>query len=184
MVSTVGAPHMWVTRSLAISWKIERRIDPPQAHVRAPHRRHRPGVAPAVAVEHRQGPEVDRARRQARMHDVADRFEKGAAVMVDDALRVAGRPRGVVQRDRRALVRGRRPHEIGVARGRKASYSISPSRSPGPGRARRRSRRPGASPELRERRPDGTRVFPVGRGAPSPRRARGCSRSCARRAAC
>ena len=83
----------------------------------AADRGHRPGVAPAVAVEHRQGPEVDRARRQRPHHDVADRFEEGPPVMVDDALRVTGGPRGVVERDRRALIGRRRPREVVGARG-------------------------------------------------------------------
>src|SRR3546814_6012347 len=41
-------------------WVDHGRIDAAQADVGAAGRSHRPGVGPAVAVEHRQGPEIDR----------------------------------------------------------------------------------------------------------------------------
>ena len=79
--------------------------------------RDRPREAPAVAVEHRQRPEIDRVLAHAAGDDVAERQQIGAAVVVDHALRVAGRPRGVVERDRVPLVVGHRPSEIRVAFG-------------------------------------------------------------------
>ena len=47
--------------------------------------------------------------RHAPGHDVADRIQIGAPVMVDHALGVAGRARGVVERNRVPLVGGRLP---------------------------------------------------------------------------
>ena len=51
-----------------------------QADVRAAEGRHAPGEAPAVAVEHRQGPEVDRVGSHVRFHDLVDGVEVGPAV--------------------------------------------------------------------------------------------------------
>ena len=48
---------------------------------------------------------------------VAERVQKGAAVVVDDALRIAGGAGGVVERDRFPLVRGPAPGELRVALG-------------------------------------------------------------------
>ena len=48
-----------------------------------------PGEGPAVAMEHRQRPEVDRVVRHSPGQDVADRVQMGAAMVVDHALRVA-----------------------------------------------------------------------------------------------
>ena len=50
---------------------------------------------------------------------VADRVQKGAAVVVDDTLGVAGGARGVVERDRPPFVVGQRPFRRGVAFGEK-----------------------------------------------------------------
>ena len=61
-----------------------------QADVHAGHHAERPGEAPAVAMEHGQGPEVDRMLRHAGGHDIAHGQEIGAAMVVDDALGVAG----------------------------------------------------------------------------------------------
>ena len=70
-----------------------------QADMRAAHKADRPGKAPAVAVEHRQGPEVDRVRAHAPDLHVADRVQVGAAVVIDHALGVAGGAAGVVEAD-------------------------------------------------------------------------------------
>ena len=80
------------------------RLDPPETDMGAGQRGDRPRKAPAVAVEHRQGPEIDRMRRNRLRHLVAERVQIGAAMMVDDALGVAGRARGVVEGDRVPLV--------------------------------------------------------------------------------
>ena len=81
-------------------------LDLRQADVLGAHRRDRPRIGPAVAVEHRERPQVARARRQARLGDHAQRVQVGAAVVGHHALRAAGRARGVVDRDQRALVLG------------------------------------------------------------------------------
>ena len=45
-----------------------------------------PGEAPAVAVEHRQGPEVDRVLGQLPGEGIVDRIEVGAAMVIDHPL--------------------------------------------------------------------------------------------------
>ena len=89
----------------------------PQADMGAGDDRERPGEAPAVAVEHRQGPEIDRVLRQPGGDDVAEREQSRAAVVVDHALRIAGGAGGVVERDRVPLVRRHRPSVVGIAAG-------------------------------------------------------------------
>ncbi|MNZ12994.1 hypothetical protein D3C78_298780 [compost metagenome] len=78
-----------------------------------------PGVAPAVAVEHRQGPQVHRVVAHGPGHLVAEGVEVGAAVVIDHALGVAGGAGGVVQRDRLPFVFGPVPGELGVTFGEK-----------------------------------------------------------------
>ena len=57
------------------------------AQARACHRTASPpGMAPAVAVEHRQGPQVDAARPQLEDQRAGAGVEVGAAVMQDHAL--------------------------------------------------------------------------------------------------
>ncbi len=51
----------------------------------------RPGKAPAVAMKHRQRPEIDGMPADVGGHDIADREQVRAAMMVDDALRIARR---------------------------------------------------------------------------------------------
>jgi hypothetical protein len=68
----------------------QRRIDLAQAYMRAAHRHHRPRKTPAVAVKHRQRPEIDRLRRQRPGHGVADGFQKRTAMMINHTLRIAG----------------------------------------------------------------------------------------------
>jgi hypothetical protein len=97
------------------------RIDPAQADVDAGARGHRPGEAPAVAVEHRQRPQVDRVLGHVPFQHVADGVDGRAAVVVDHALGVAGGAAGVVQRNRIPLVGGQLPGEIRIALGDKAS---------------------------------------------------------------
>src|SRR3546814_16466892 len=79
--------------------------------------------SPAVAVEHRQGPEVDRGRAHAPDLHVADGVQIGAAVVVDEALGIARRAGGVEQRQRLPLVLGQAPGEVRVA-GREAALVV------------------------------------------------------------
>ena len=92
-------------------------IDLAQADMRTAHGHHRPREAPAVAMEHRQGPQIDGFRRHRPGHDVSDGLEKSAAMVIDHALRVSGRAGCVVERDRVAFVGWRRPCEPGIALG-------------------------------------------------------------------
>ena len=77
--------------------------------------RHRPGKAPAVAVEHRQRPEIDRVRRHTPGDDLRHCVQVRAAVVRDHTLRVARRARGIVQGNRTELVLRQGPGEIGIA---------------------------------------------------------------------
>ncbi|MNG93656.1 hypothetical protein D3C79_526310 [compost metagenome] len=93
------------------------RVDPAQEHMGAGQRGDGPRVAPAVAVEHRQGPQVHRAMAHAPDHLVAQGVQVSATVVVDHALGVAGGAGGVVERDRLPLVIGPFPGKVRVAFG-------------------------------------------------------------------
>ena len=92
-----------------------RRIDLAQADIDAGGGRDRPRKAPAVAMEHRQRPEIDRMLAEIAGKDVADGVEIGAAMMGDDALWIACGARGVAQRDSVPFVAGQACHEAGIA---------------------------------------------------------------------
>ena len=81
----------------------QRRVDLRQADVRRRCSGHRPGEAPAVAVEHRQRPEEHRPRLEPGVHDLGERVQGGAAVGEHDPLRPPGRPARVVDADRVVL---------------------------------------------------------------------------------
>ena len=103
-----------------------RRIGRAQAHVRAADGRDGPGEAPAVAVEHRERPQVDRPVAEAIVEDVAQGVEVGAPVRAHDALRPAGGARGVVDRDERVLVvRGAGLHPARVAGGEQVLVGVA-----------------------------------------------------------
>ncbi len=72
--------------------------------MRAADGRDGPGEAPAVAVEHRERPQVDGPIAEAGVEDVAEGVEVGAPVRAHDALRPPGGARGVVDRDQLVLV--------------------------------------------------------------------------------
>jgi hypothetical protein len=96
------------------------RTDFAQAHARARYRRQGPRKTPAVAVEHRQGPQITRMRRHVPRERVAERIEIGTAMMRDDAFRISRRARRVGERDRLPLICGALPVEIGIAGGEQA----------------------------------------------------------------
>ena len=75
-----------------------------QADVRAAGRGHGPGEAPAVAVEHRQRPQVPGARAQPGVVGHRGGLQVRAPVVVHHALGPSGRPAGVVDRQQLALV--------------------------------------------------------------------------------
>ena len=112
---TIGAPHRCVTLWVAMASYIAGARTCAQADMRAGDHRDRPGEAPAVAVEHRQRPEIDRMLAHAAGDDVADREQVGAAVVIDHALGIAGGAGGVVERDRVPLVARHLPGEVGIA---------------------------------------------------------------------
>ena len=78
-----------------------------QAHVRAADGGDGPRGTPAVAVEHRQRPQVDAVLVVPGVHDLGEGVQVGAPVRVDHALREAGGAGGVVERDGSELVRDR-----------------------------------------------------------------------------
>jgi hypothetical protein len=83
--------------------------------VRSARGGHRPRKAPAVAMEHRQRPQVDRVMPELCLDHLTERVEVRAAVGVDDALRAPGGAGGVVDRDRLLLVGQPRRHAGCVA---------------------------------------------------------------------
>jgi hypothetical protein len=91
------------------------RLDLAQAHVHAGPCRDRPRKAPAVAVEHRQRPQVDRVLAHVPFEDVGDRVHRRAAVVVHDAFRVAGRAARVIERDGVPFVGGQLPGKRRIA---------------------------------------------------------------------
>ena len=96
------------------------RIDPAQADVGAAQGRDGPGEAPAIAVEHGQGPEIDRMVRHVPADGVGDRVQISAPVMIDHALGVARGAGGIVEGDRLPFVLGQVPLEILVPFGHQA----------------------------------------------------------------
>jgi len=90
-------------------------IHAPQADVDAGDGGDRPGEAPAVAMEHRQRPQINRMVGHVPADDVADGVQIGAAVMIDHALGVAGGARREVERDGLPFVVGKMPVEVRVA---------------------------------------------------------------------
>ena len=79
-------------------------VDRAHGHVARRDRGDGPGEAPAVAVEHRQRPQIHRLSGQAGVDDLAERVQVGAAVGVLHPLGPAGGAGGVVDRDRLLLV--------------------------------------------------------------------------------
>ena len=85
---------------------------------------HGPSVGPAVAVKHRERPEIDRLAVEPVHEHVAERVQIGAAVVIDDPLRPARRARRVVERDRLPLVIGPEPVEIRCASGKQRLVAL------------------------------------------------------------
>ena len=105
-----------------------------QAHVGRADGGDGPRGAPAVAMEHRQGPQVDAVLVVPGVHDLGERVQVGAPVGVDGALRLPGGAGRVVDRDRRMLL-GDRPgqrvpggpaEELGVRHDPRVGGQIGP----------------------------------------------------------
>ena len=94
-------------------------FDTAQTHIRTGKGRHRPRETPAIAVEHRERPQIDRVGWHRPDHHVADGIEEGPAVMIDDALGVAGRARRVIQRTRVPFIRRPCPSIVRISAGDK-----------------------------------------------------------------
>ena len=80
-------------------------IDSREADVRRGRGGNGPWKAPAVAVEHRQRPEIDAVRSQVRVEDFGERILIRSAVCIHHTLRLAGRPARIIDRDGRIFVR-------------------------------------------------------------------------------
>ena len=96
------------------------RIHSAQADVHRCTRCHRPGEAPAIAMEHGQRPQIDGMLGHVPLQHIADGIVVRAAVVVDNALGVARGAAGVVQRNRIPFVAGQLPVKTGIALGHKA----------------------------------------------------------------
>ena len=83
--------------------------DPAQADMGARLNRDTPRKAPAVAVEQRQRPQVDRVPPHFAVNHHVQRHQRRTPMVANDPLWVAGGARGIVQRNRIPFVtRGRR----------------------------------------------------------------------------
>ena len=69
-------------------------------------------------MKHRQSPQVDRAAVEPEGDRIADRIQKSAAMVGDHALGIAGRPGGVIERDRIPFVLRPGPGCRGIALGK------------------------------------------------------------------
>ena len=100
----MGAPLRCVTRSCSKQLPDAVAAHRAQADVAAADGGHAPRRAPAVAMEHRERPQIDRVGGVLGVQDLPEAVQVGAPVGVDDALRLPGGPRRVVDRDRVQLV--------------------------------------------------------------------------------
>ena len=90
-------------------------LDAPQADVRAARRRNRPRIRPAVAVEHRQRPQINAVGVEPERKRIAERVQICAAVVVDNAFRIAGGAGRVEERERIPFVQRARPWKRRIA---------------------------------------------------------------------
>ena len=94
-----------------------RPVDTPQADMGPGRQGHGPGKAPAVAMEHRQRPEIDRMPAEIPDEGIAEGVQIGAAVMIEHALGIARGAGGVVDGDGIPFIAGRLRFEGGIAGG-------------------------------------------------------------------
>ena len=81
----------------------QRRIDLGKADMPCACCSHGPGEAPAVAMKHRQRPQIDGAAIEPCVRQFGKRIQVRAAMCVHHALRSTGRPARVVDADRVVL---------------------------------------------------------------------------------
>ena len=91
------------------------RIHPAQEHVHAGQGSNGPGIAPAIAMKHRQRPQIHRVIAHAPGHLVAQSIQVSTAVMVDHPFRVARSAGGIVKGYGLPLIAGPVPVEVRVA---------------------------------------------------------------------
>ena len=87
----------------------------PKTHMSAANGGDCPGISPAIAVEHWQGPQVDGLGRHVESHGVGHGRQVGAAMVVNHAFGIAGGSRGVVQGNGIPLVCGMLPTGFRIA---------------------------------------------------------------------
>ncbi len=96
-----------------------RRLHMAQTDAHPGGRRQGPGETPAVAVKHRQSPEIDAVLGQLPGEHVVDRIEVGTAMVIDHPLGVACGAGGVVEGDRLPLILRQPAELIPIALGKK-----------------------------------------------------------------
>ena len=112
------------------------RIHPAQADMGARHGGDRPGEAPAVAMEHRQRPQIGGLAREPGGHRHAQRVQIGAAMVADHALGIAGGAGGIAEADGGPFIGQRLGAKRGIARGDEGlvvHLAQPPSRTPAEG---------------------------------------------------
>ena len=87
----------------------------PKTHMSAANGGDCPGISPAIAVEHWQGPQVDGLGRHVESHGVGHGRQVGTAMMVNHAFGIAGGSRCVVQGNGIPLVCGMLPASFRIA---------------------------------------------------------------------
>ena len=115
-------------RNLFLFHKTENRL---VTHGAETHNRARgggdgPGETPPVAMEHRQGPQVNRLRSHFPGGDIGQRVQMSAAIVIHDPLGITRRPGSVVQADCIPFIVRGRPHEIAVTLGKKLVIGNGP----------------------------------------------------------
>ena len=99
--------------------KDQRRIHTAQTHARACNQGHRPRKAPAIAMKHRQRPQIGRMVRHGPGQRIAGCIQVGAPVVRDNAFRVACSARGIAQRNCIPFVCRQLPGKLHIALGKK-----------------------------------------------------------------
>ena len=84
-------------------------VEAAQTHVHTCTGSHRPWETPAIAMKHRQRPQIHGEFGHVPIHDVGNRVHHRAAVVVDHAFGVARGARSVIERNRIPFVLGQYP---------------------------------------------------------------------------
>ena len=101
-VTAVGGRHVCLRKlDPGRVWEL---IDSAQTNVCASHSSHCPGKAPAIAVEHRQCPQINTVTVQSRLDDFGERVEVGTPISVHDSFGIASSTRGIINRNRFFLI--------------------------------------------------------------------------------